>query len=79
MATLTAATASSRPREPQLMMRVRTPSRQTLENKQKNPDLILEAEMTSRIDVIGLDGAERRTQSECFWSYGSGQTEQGGR
>lgn len=36
MATLTAATASSRPRDPQLMMRVRTPRRQTLGNKQKH-------------------------------------------
>lgn len=36
MATLTAATASSRPRDPQLMMRVRTPSRQTLEDKEED-------------------------------------------
>lgn len=35
MVTLTAATASSRPREPQLTIRVKTPSRHTLKDKQK--------------------------------------------
>lgn len=36
MVTLTAATASSRPRDPQLMIRVKTPSRHTLQDKQKH-------------------------------------------
>lgn len=35
MVTLTAATASSKPRDPQLMMRVKTPNRHTLKDKQK--------------------------------------------
>lgn len=35
MVTLTAATASSRPRDPQLIIRVRTPSRHTLKDKNK--------------------------------------------